>query len=372
MKCFVILVILLSSIIITDQVAIAEITISEADRIDGELCTIFRILSDIGKQKEKIIIKGIFPRLSPDKKHIIYIEYLPKGGFQLALRNLSGTTNEHPPFVEVKKTIGWKVTGIEWSPDAQKIAIVLSGPDFHPDGRPVRVIVYDLHSKRFKRWYGSEAQTSEAAYFLILKWFPDNKRILVQDNLVEGREKIITATVDGNQSILYEGKTFFSNVVYNGKAILIVPIKEQAPRSSRKDSMSINCQVILFDLDKQNNSKIAEAVLSQNLLNRCLISPIDSKILILPSNKSAGSGIRTVDLLSGDIQTINFDSGIFFPQAISQDGRNLLCGISEKGYELFNLETNEFKLICEPSHVSLRGEALMGAMMILNRVEWIK
>lgn len=372
MKYLIMLVILLSPIIIANQFVIAEISISETDEIDDELRTIFQIISDIGKQKEKIIVKGLLPRLSPNKKSIIYFENPPKGGFKIALRHLSGTKIEHPPFIDEKKTVGWTVTGLEWSPDSQKIAAVFSGPNFYPNGRPVQVLVYDLYSKRFNKLYESKAETSEAAYFLFVKWFPDNKRILIQDNLIEGHEKITTATVDGNQSILHEGATIYSNIVYNGKAILIMPIEEQATRPSRLDNVSINCQILLYDLDKQKISKIAKVDISINMHNMCLISPVDSTILILPSNKSAGSGIRIVDLLSGDIQTVNFNDRIFFPQTISQDGRNLLCGITKKGFEIYNFKTNEFKLICEHSNVSLRGEELMGAMIFFNKIEWIK
>ena len=381
MKLSTILSLLLSVIAINTQVSKADITISEAIELEGDNGTLLQIRNDNGDLKEKIVIKSFLARLSPDKKHIAYIDKLSKGGFRMALRHVSGNKLEYPPFLKTKRTLGWAITGMEWSHDGKEIALVMAGSDFYQKARPVRVIVYNFDNNKFNTWYESESQTTEAAYLLSVKWFPDNKRILVADNLTKGKEKVIVATFNrSKQRKVYNGATLYSNIVNNGNNILMITNKEDIAPSPSQNKSSTKCQVIQFDLANKTISKIIEANLPGNmqkiLIQKYIINSADSALLILPGDISTGRSITVIDLFNKKIETINFGNSIFFPQAISQDGRYLLgkcllCSRAEQGYEIFNLQTNKFKHICSRDN-TLSGEASLGAELFFNRIEWIR
>lgn len=364
----------LVSLLFLGQAFASDITIAETVRSDGPyMSTRFQVINDRFEPASELLIRGVMPRLSPNRNKIAYVEN-SRPVMRFALMDLSGNNVVHPPFLLENHIKGWQIAGLEWSPDSSKIVFILSGPGLSPGGHPVQLVVYDLTKNQYGTCFQSNASHSEGAYFqLTARWFPDNQRLLIQDNLKQGNEKIVIADPSaGTQRIVYEGASVSANIVHNGKEILIINQEGRIRISfNAKDSVKKH-SIFIYHIEKEQISEVAVVSLSTHYSNRHLISVRDSEILILPGDRSSGENLTLVNITSKKIDTIQHEMGQFFPQAVSPNHSNWLCGLTENGYGVLNTNTLEFKTIRSFSKHAVSGEDMLGAVLFFNRIEWVQ
>ena len=116
----------------TGYVSGSALTIAEMVYSDSlETRTRFQVFNDRLEKTVELLIDGVMPRLSPDKRRIAYAggnRSVPR----LALIDQSGNHLTYPPFFLEKHIRGWEVAGLEWSPDSRQIAIVCRGHGLLP------------------------------------------------------------------------------------------------------------------------------------------------------------------------------------------------------------------------------------------------
>jgi len=351
----------------------SALTIAEMIVLDGtEMSTRFQVFNNRFEKTCELLIDGVMPRLSPDKGRIAYSNGKPTVP-RLVLIDLAGNHLRYPPFLLEKHVRGWQIAGLEWSPDSRQIAIVVSGPRFSRDGYKVRLLVYNLETNRYDSCYRSNSQISEGAYFqLTAKWFPDNRKILVQDNLMPGSEKVVVVdSTSGDQNLVYEGATVSSNLVHNGKDILIVAQEGKRCFSFGGDRTDKKHTISIFNIEKKQLSTIAQPSFSTNLLRHHVIGQNDSKIFILPGSILRDTDLTLVDIDTQGVNTVKLDDNHFFPQAVSPYDHLVLCGLTENGYASLDLNTHEMITIRSFSTNSPTGEQALGPMLFFNRIEWL-
>ncbi len=350
--------------------------LSIAEMVDSgslETRTRFQVFNDRLEKTVELLIDGVMPRLSPDKRRIAYAGGNPPVP-RLALIDLSGNHLTYPPFFLEKHIRGWEIAGLEWSPDSRQIALVVSGPRFTPDGHPVRILVYDLETYHFEECYRSTAQLSEGAHFqFAVKWFPDNRRILVQDNLKSGKERVVIVdSATGSQDPVYEGTTVSSSLTHNGADILIVAQEGRQRISFGGDMTDAKHTITMFNVDKTQSYEIAHLSIPRHHLSRHVIGMKNSNHLILQGSNSDGSTLILVNSQNREIETAKLDGNPFFPQAVSPNDPHRLCGLTETGYALFDMNTRETQPIRSYSSNAPTGEGSWGAMLFLNRIDWLE
>lgn len=251
------------------------------------MSTRFQVINDRFEPASELLIRGVMPRLSPNRNKIAYVEN-SRPVMRFALMDLSGNNVVHPPFLLENHIKGWQIAGLEWSPDSSNIVFILSGPGLSPGGHPVQLVVYDLTKSQYGTCFQSNASRSEGAYFqLTARWFPDNQRLLIQDNLKQGNEKIVIADPSaGTQRIVYEGASVSANIVHNGKEILMINQEGRIRISFNAKDSEKKHSIIIYHIEKEQISEVAMVSLSTHYSNRHLISVRDSEILILPGDRS--------------------------------------------------------------------------------------
>ncbi len=352
----------------------SALTIAEMVYSDSlETRTRFQVFNDRLEKTVELLIDGVMPRLSPDKRRIAYAGGNPPVP-RLALVDQSGNHLTYPPFFLEKHIRGWEIAGLEWSPDSRQIALVVSGPRFTPDGHPVRLLVYDLETNHYDECYRSTAQLSEGAYFLVaVKWFPDNRRILVQDNLKSGKEKVVIIdSATRSQDPVYDGITVSSSLIHNGEDILIVAHEGSRRISFGGDMTDVKHTITMFNVDKKQSYEIAHLSIPLHHLSRHVIGMKNSDNLILPGSASNSSTLTLVNSQNREVETVKLDGDRFFPQAVSPHDPHRLCGLTETGFALFDMNTRETQPIGSYSSHAPTGEGSWGAMLFLNRIDWLE
>ena len=76
-----------------------------------ETSTRFQVFNDRLEKTVELLIDGVMPRLSPDKRRIAYASGSPPVT-QFALIDLSGNHLTYPPFFLEKHVRGWEIAGL--------------------------------------------------------------------------------------------------------------------------------------------------------------------------------------------------------------------------------------------------------------------
>lgn len=93
----------------------SALTIAEmVDSGSYDPCTRFQVFNDRLEKTVELLIDGVLPRLSPDKRRIAYAGGNPPVP-RLTLIDLSGNDVTYPPFFLEKHIRGWAIAGLEWS-----------------------------------------------------------------------------------------------------------------------------------------------------------------------------------------------------------------------------------------------------------------
>jgi WD40 repeat protein len=336
------------------------------------MATRFSTFNNDFEKTEELVIDGLMPRLSPNKKHIAYVAGDPTM-LRLALIDHSGSHPTYPPFLLEKHVRGWVITSLEWSPNSQQLVIAASGPRFSSEGHPIRLLVYDLESSSYESCYQSTTPHSEGAYFMLsVKWFPDNRKLVVQDNLAQGKEKVaIVDTISGDERIVYQGPTLFAAPIRNGNDILIVATEKRRKLSFEPAGKEEICDINTYNIQSRKLTTISKLSYSTYYKNRLPIFMKPSTILMVSGGPH--KNLWTLfDIDSHNTETVAVDQGRLYPQAVSPLNQRLICGQTESGYGIFDIESQTFKPLDSFAANSPIGEDTWGPMLFFNRIEWIQ
>jgi Tol biopolymer transport system component len=167
-----------------------------------------------GTELNKIVVDGTFATMSPDGKHVIYLERTTNEPWKIVLLDSDRKKSKDLDIIKNrKKNILYPMpVRFTWSPNGEKIAIIFS-IQTHID-----VAVFNLKTNELKGIYSGRSGSSEEAYFYKINWLQDNKRILIAGS--DGTRIINEVT---KEETILSKESVIAYLSGTGKKLIYVP-----------------------------------------------------------------------------------------------------------------------------------------------------
>ena len=367
----------------------------EEDRADVKLT----ILDDEGRVLQEIIVKGVFPSLSPDGKSIVFLDN--KIG-KVSLMNTSDLKPDVLPIQDAHTANLSFLTALEWSPDGKKIAILipseeLMNEDFtqeiRDNGWPIRIVVYDVAGRPSRELKVTTFQhIPEAIYAMKLQWLPDSSKLLLAGEWIR-----LIDTDSGESTVVHKG-TAIAHITAKGDGIILIGQHEKEPglrnpvqvdEGSGTDISGREMSVFRYDIANKTKKELCKFQWMAGEVDALggdlpFVIPRQSAFTFLSADgnylfrsgiNNIGDGFYILNLTNNEAATKPFSENRFIPQAISPRSNNLVCGLMHKpepGYGILDIDTMQFRRIKGFSSNAPNGEGGIMTRFFFNKVNWSK
>jgi len=296
---------------------------------------IVSIYSPNGTELNRFAVDGVMPRLSPDRKHIAYIECDEPGAWEFAVSDTNGNkVRTIPIFSHKSQREIFSTAKLTWSPDGDKVAILLHSRGVviskGTHGHPVLLGVINLKLDKIKTVYKCYAKSSEAAYGYTVKWFPDSMRILFAG---AGGTGIINSESKTFQEISKD--SFVAHLTGDGNRIIHLS-------GYRKGNKSI--EIWRYDLEDKSSSKLMTLSASPSFN----AFSIDGRYFVYQNFPVKEPALFIVDLLNKKIEKIDTKEIIVVPVRFSPYNNHQIFCLGGKGsfdYGIYDINSGEFNKI---------------------------
>ena len=269
--------------IICMQKAEAAIYISEI--IEGseklQAATLLSVFKDDGAAIKEITVPGIMVRVSPDQQSVVYVG-MPSDQAKTVLwdvfiSDMQQTKTRAFPFIKPPQKRGRSIAGMEWSPQGDKLLLLLAVAlrDDKDYTYPVDVIVYDLTASTFRKITSLRADSLNEAPLIHAGWFPDNRRVWTREisSRKGGAVKVIDTETSSTQTI-YEGMADVQPSRNGHVLYLIVPDQKSSNKDTQSSqSASKNANLKRYDVQAQKMQDLGTIPYSPACAHWEVISP---------------------------------------------------------------------------------------------------
>jgi hypothetical protein len=364
-------------VVICTQRADATIYISEIiqDADKNEAAMLLSVFRDDGTAVKDITIPGIMVRVSPDQQSVAYVG-MPSDQTKTVLwdvfiGDVQQTKTRTLPFIKPPQRRGRSIAGIEWSPQGDKLLVLLAVAlrDDKDSTYPVDVIVYDLTASTFRKIASLRADSTYEALLIHAGWFPDNRRVWTREiSSGKGGAVKIIDTETSTAQIVYEGMADVQPSK-NGHVLYLIAPSNKDAQSSQSAPKSANLK--RYDVQAQKMQDIGVIPYAPlALLGKSFLLGADSDHLFLAKEHVKSfveyqiSSQTAIEKQSPDL--------LFVPKAASPWDNHVACGYDVReqgGYGVMNYKTMQYRKIKGISEKGPRGEGAWGGLL-LNRIEW--
>lgn len=317
------------------------------------------IFNTDGTEIEDILVDGIMARVSPDGKQIAYIENL-NNAWELVIADAKGKkVRSLPAYLGNNQGIPINVANLVWSPDGEKIAILLQQRN-----EEIYLNIIFLKTNKIKRVLSIPARTSEDAYFASpLKWLADSQRMIL--GTLRSGLKIVNINSNTTTEVMKNLAIMSAYLLNDGERIIGIATSPEvfAPGASDVES---HFKMFLYNLKKKTSEVMP--VMGQSPFTA--ISH-DGKYLAFQGKTS----MYLMDISNKKIIQQDTKGLTLMPKKFSPNNNKLIICLGDSGrgndkvyYGILNLESGEFKPIKEAN--SLGGEADMLYFMGFDWVDW--
>ena len=325
--------------------------------VDSMKTVISKYNSD-GTELNKIVIDGTFATVSPDGRHVIYLEQKTNEPWEIVLADADGKKPKYLDVMKIRKKNILYPTPVRfsWSLDGEKIAIIFSIQT------RVSVAVFNLRTNELKSIYSGRSGSSEEAYFYNISWLPDNKRILIAGSAGTRLINEVTKeeTILSNESVI----AYLSG---NGNKVIYVPQVNKIHLDSGLFKPPF--QIYQYDIEREKNELLM--TLDKPPMTAALNH--DGRYLVFQSLPIKEEAIFIVDLLQKKTSRVNTKGYILMPKKFSPFSYNvILCQGFQKDNPgtqsgILNLDNEEFKVFKKVSTEGFEGE---GSLILFMGFDW--
>ncbi|MEK6697814.1 MAG: hypothetical protein AABZ10_02110 [Nitrospirota bacterium] len=369
--------------IICMQKAEAAIYISEI--IEGseklQAATLLSVFKDDGAAIKEITVPGIMVRVSPDQQSVVYVG-MPSDQAKTVLwdvfiSDMQQTKTRAFPFIKPPQKRGRSIAGMEWSPQGDKLLLLLAVAlrDDKDYTYPVDVIVYDLTASTFRKITSLRADSLNEAPLIHAGWFPDNRRVWTREisSRKGGAVKVIDTETSSTQTI-YEGMADVQPSRNGHVLYLIVPDQKSSNKDTQSSqSASKNANLKRYDVQAQKMQDLGTIPYSPRaLIGKSFLLGADSDHLFLV--KEHVKSLAEYQISSQTATEKQSPDLLFVPKAASPRDNHVACGYGhdmhkQAGYGVMNYKTMQYRKMKGIAKNAQSGEAAWGGLL-LNRIEW--
>jgi hypothetical protein len=351
-----ILIIIQAATALASMIYIAE-PVKEKDT-DSIKTLISRFAQD-GSPLGKIVVNGTFASVSPDGKHIIYVEQKAESPWEIALSDINGKIIRYLDIKKPPKNIMFPdPTKLVWSPDGRRIAIVFNIQNY------VSIATIDLKSNELKAIYKGRENSSHAQFLFTVDWLADNNQILIAGS--DGTRIINTDTRD---EVLLSKESTIAFISGDRKKIIFVPQINEL----RLDGKGLKppFSIYQYDTEKRNS----ELVMNLNIAPLKAVLSQTGRYLLYRRMQEEEI-VYLTDLQQRKSFSINTKGYIHFPKKFSTASDQLvLCQSAEKNSDalltgILYLDNGTYKVLQRTSLNDFTGESSMIYVMGFDWYDW--
>jgi len=323
--------------------------------------TLISIFKPDGTELKKVLVNGTLARVSPDGKHIIYLERKTNEPWEIVLSDSDGKKLKYLDMIKKpKKPILYPApTRLIWSPDGEKIAIVSSIQTF------VSVAVVNLKTNDIKGIYTGRSGSSEEAYFYTTNWLSDSKRILIA-----GSDGTRIINLETKEEIVLSKESVIAYLSGNGGKIIYMPQVNKIHLDAGVFKPPF--EIYQYDTEKEKS----ELLMTLDMPPLIAALSQDGRYLVFQSMPIKEAAIFIVDLPKKKVSKVDTKGYFLMPKKFPLFENNLIiCQGFQKDDDtrqsgILNLDNGEFRVLKRTSSKGFDGEKSLILFMGFDWYDW--
>ena len=326
----------------------------------GENKTLLSAFHPDGTQVKKLEIDGLMARMSPDQDRLVYINVNRDPGqspWDLVIADSNGQQVKTLPFLTKAAKQDKFVQDIAWSPDGDKLSILLISNEFvrgRIKGYQIFAVAFDLKTERILQIYKEFCPSLEDPCYYGLGWFKDSRRLLLSGS---SGIQIIDLTTHQTRSIT-DSPARAQLLSGDQKLIAITALPQDETFS----------QIRTYDL----KTGLIGTEIPVGFYPKRFVASRDGRSILLQGKPPRTNDIFTVALADRLVNQLEIPDMILLPMTFSPGNSQLVACIGGKevaGYGIYDLINGTFFELKQFDENAPRGEKVV-LSVLLNRIDW--